>query len=472
MPRPFALVSRDEQLLDEFRSEVATPSDSAVTHFTSAEPAARQALNSADPVTFLDVRSSADLQLADDVLQHLMTQPESVVTLIPICDGGYPRELAATLGLLAAATIQTPFDESEIAVALQFLSDRHQARSGRKIPPSCSIEAGDLNLTTFTRDLFPVLDQLVRVASRNVTLLLVGETGSGKTTLGHLIHLLSQRSDKPFHNVACGALPRDLIESELFGHVRGAFTGADRSKVGRFEAANNGTLLLDEIDILGPKEQGKLLKVIESGEFELVGSNETRTSSARLIVASNVDLDKLAAEDRFRTDLYYRLNVLEFRLPLLRDRPLDIVQLAMQFVDECCTEHSIEIETVDLDYLEAIRRYTWPGNLRELKNHMQRAVLLSSDARLTVNDLSHVVISAQFEEAAKQEQKATTEWSLSDRIARSERQMLDEALSAHNQKRTVTAKALGLSRVGLYKKMKKYGMLDSQKETAGVEQFS
>lgn len=468
MPRPFALVSRDEQLLDQFRSEVAAPAGSAVTHFGSAEPAASQALNSAGPVTFLDVRSSADLELAGDFLQQLMTQHGSVVTLIPICDGGYPRQLAATLNLLAAATLQIPFNETEIAEALQFLSARHQARSGRKIPECCSIEAGDLSLTTFTEELFPVLDQLVRVASRHVTLLLVGETGSGKTTLARLIHLLSQRSDKPFHNVACGALPRDLIESELFGHVRGAFTGADRSKVGRFEAADNGTLLLDEIDILGPKEQGKLLKVIESGEFELVGSNETRTSSARLIVASNVDLDKLTSEDRFRTDLYYRLNVLEFRLPLLRDRPLDIVQLAMQFVDDCCTEHGIEIEAVDLDYLEAIQRYTWPGNLRELKNHMQRAVLLSSDGRLTVNDLSHTVINAQFEEAARQEQKAATEWSLSDRVARSERQMLDEALSAHNFKRTATAKALGLSRVGLYKKMKKYGMLDNQRDTAGV----
>ena len=468
MPRPFALVSCDEELIEQMASEVASPQESVLIPFELADPAASYALSAATPVTFLDVRSSEDLSLADSFLRQLMQHPDKVVTVVPICDGGYPQKLATMLDMLATSVVQYPLDEVQITDALSFLSERHQARSGRKIPEECLIEAGELGFRTFTPELFPILDQLVRVASRNVTLLLVGETGSGKTTLARLLHMMSQRRDKPFHNVACGALPRELIESELFGHVRGAFTGADRSKVGRFEAAGNGTLLLDEIDVLGPKEQAKLLKVIESGEFELVGSNETRVSAARLIVASNVDLDKLTAEERFRSDLYYRLNVLEFRLPLLRDRPLDIVQLAMQFVDECCLEHGIEVQTVDLDFLDAIQRYSWPGNLRELKNHMQRAVLLSTDGRLTINDLSHAIISAQFDEEAKDEQKAAAEWSLSDRVARSEQQMLDEALRANNYKRTATAKALGLSRVGLYKKMRKYGMLDNQKETASL----
>lgn len=468
MPRSFALVSQDDQLLEQLASEEVISSDSERSSFPVASQAAAHALSTAAPVTFLDVRSSADLSLAESFLRQLMEHPEKVVTIVPVCDGGYPQSLAAMLDMLATAVVQFPFRKSQIADAMSFLSERHQARAGRKIPDECLIEAGELKFRTYTPELFPMLDQLVRVASRNVTLLLVGETGSGKTTLARLLHHLSQRRDKPFHNVACGALPRELIESELFGHVRGAFTGADRSKVGRFEAAGNGTLLLDEIDILGPKEQAKLLKVIESGEFELVGSNETRVSAARLIVASNVELDKLAAEDRFRSDLYYRLNVLEFRLPLLRDRPLDIVQLAMQFVDECCLEHGIEITTVDLDFLDAIQRYSWPGNLRELKNHMQRAVLLSADGRLTINDLSHTVINAQFDDDSKDEQNAATEWSLSDRVARSEQKMLDEALRANNFKRTATAKALGLSRVGLYKKMRKYGMLDNQKETASM----
>lgn len=468
MPRPFALVSIDDQFSYEFDSSVAAPLEVKPTRFDAADAACEYALSSEFPVTFLDVRSSADISLAEEFLQKLMASPDKVVTLVPICDDGYPQKLATYLDMLATAVVEYPFDELKVTDALEFLSNRQQAKTGCKIPQSCTIEGGELSFKTYTPELFPVLDQIVRVASRNVTLLLVGETGSGKTTLARLLHMLSQRRDKPFHNVACGALPRDLIESELFGHVRGAFTGADRSKVGRFEAAGNGTLLLDEIDILGPKEQGKLLKVIESGEFELVGSNETRTSLARLIVASNVDLDRLTAEDRFRTDLYYRLNVLEFRLPLLRERPLDIVQLAMQFVDECCAEHGIEINAVDLDFLEAIKRYGWPGNLRELKNHMQRAVLLSSDERLTVNDLSHGVIAAQFEETVHEEKATTSEWSLSDRVARTERQMLDEALRANNHKRTATAKALGLSRVGLYKKMRKYGMLDNQNETAGI----
>jgi DNA-binding NtrC family response regulator len=292
MARPFALVSRDEQFFIQFSAAIFPSFDTTPANFDSADAACKFALNSDTPVTFVDVRSTADLKLAGDFLNQLMEHPDAVVKVIPVCDGGYPRQLATTMDMLATEAIQYPFEESQIVSSLEFLSQRHQAQAGRKVPRSSTIDAGELSLTTFTPELFPVLEQLLRVASRNVTLLLVGETGSGKTTLAQLIHLHSQRRDKPFHNVACGALPRALIESELFGHVRGAFTGADRSKVGRFEAAGNGTLLLDEIDILGPKEQGKLLKVIETGEFELVGSNETRVSAARLIVASNVDLDQ------------------------------------------------------------------------------------------------------------------------------------------------------------------------------------
>lgn len=462
MSRSFALVTRDFDLVQSVDSLLLSSGLTPLTHHDDAESARRAALSNDTPVVLLDVRTNASLNLAQEFLEELMPHYGDVVTLVAVTDGGYPRVLATYLDALSTSSIHWSDDEARMAPELEALDQLTPARSGRKIPECCEIEAEGLRLSTMTPALFPVLQQLVRVASRNVTLLLVGETGSGKTTLARLIHLLSQRRDKPFHNVACGALPRDLIESELFGHVRGAFTGADRSKVGRFEAAGSGTLLLDEIDILGPKEQGKLLKVIETGEFELVGSNETRMSSARLIVASNVELEKLIADERFRSDLYYRLNVLEFRLPPLRERPLDITQLAMKFIEECCTEHEIEINSIDVDFLDAIRRYSWPGNLRELKNHMQRAVLLSSEGRLTVNDLSQCVVSAQFEEAAEEQRQATSEWSLSDRVARTEKSMLEEALRANNYKRTATAKALGLSRVGLYKKMRKYGMLESQ----------
>jgi two-component system, NtrC family, response regulator AtoC len=416
------------------------------------------------PILFIDLRPSADLEAARELLDALVQQEETVLTVIPVCQGSYPRSVSVQADLLSHRCLIYPFQPRPVSEALDFLTERHQAKEAKAVPARREISADGISFGTYTSELFSLLDHLSRVAERNVTLLLVGETGSGKTTLGRLIHEMSERRDRPFHNISCGTLPPDLIESELFGHIRGAFTGAERSKVGRFEAAGTGTLLLDEIDILGPNEQGKLLRVIETGEFEPVGSTETRTSKARLVVASNVELKPLAERRKFRSDLYYRLNTLEFRLPPLRQRPLDIIPLAMQFVNELCLEHDIQLECIDIGFLEALKKYNWPGNLRELKNHMQRAVLLSeSSHRLTINDLSHEVVAAQFEVPADQvETPPEMEWSLSDRMASNERQLLEEALKANGQKRTTTAKALGLSRVGLYKKMRKHGLLDTQ----------
>ena len=186
---------------------------------------------------------------------------------------------------------------------------------------------------TSTPAMFEMLDELRIAAAHDVTVLLIGETGSGKTHLAHLIHELSPRSQHGFCTVACGALPPDLIESELFGHAKGAFTGAERDREGKFSAAGQGTLLLDEIDVLPLDHQAKLLRVIETGEYEPVGTNDTQTSNARLIVASNLDLETLVAKDRFRIDLFYRLNVLRFELLPLRERPRDMDYLARHFAD-------------------------------------------------------------------------------------------------------------------------------------------
>jgi DNA-binding NtrC family response regulator len=241
--------------------------------------------------------------------------------------------------------------------------------------------------------------------------------------------------------------------------VRGAFTGADRNKIGRFEAAGGGTLLLDEIDVLGPKEQANLLRVIEVGEFEPVGSTETRTSHARLIVASNVDLKTLTDRGQFRSDLYYRLNVLEFRLPPLRERPLDIVSLGLQFVEEACQKYGITIRQVHRDFLEALTAYHWPGNLRELKNQLQRSVLFCPGEDLNVTDLSPAILQTPVPTPHLTSAPEGLKWSLQQHVAASEQEMLHQALRAHGYSKTLTARALGISRVGLYKKMRRYGML-------------
>jgi transcriptional regulator with PAS, ATPase and Fis domain len=258
--------------------------------------------------------------------------------------------------------------------------------------------------------------------------------------------------------VACGALPPDLIESELFGYVKGAFTGADTDKPGKFAAADRGTLLLDEIDVLAPKQQAKLLRVIETGEYEPVGSNDTRISHARLIAASNIDLEKLVEADKFRRDLYYRLNTLSFHLPPLRERPWDIEYLARKFAIEHSRAHQIELKHIEPEFLAALRQYSWPGNIRELENVIRRAVLYCRDGVLTVADLPSTLRPANTGRSnhSPDRQHALT---LEERLRQVERRIIEETLQRNNYRRTETARELGISRITLYNKMKKLGIL-------------
>ena len=253
--------------------------------------------------------------------------------------------------------------------------------------PHKELHGESKSLVTFTPEMFETMDEIKVAARHNVTVLLIGETGCGKTFLARLIHELSDRRNERLCTVACGALPPDLIESELFGYVKGAFTGADKDREGKFAAAGSGTLLLDEIDVLPPDQQAKLLRVIETGEYEPVGSNETQYSKARLIVASNYNLEELVRGGSFRTDLYYRLNILNFRLLPLRQRPWDIEFLARKFALEHSRTHSIQLRSIEPAFLETLRQYHWPGNIREMENVIRRAVLYCHRGVLTVNDL-------------------------------------------------------------------------------------
>ncbi|REJ70598.1 MAG: sigma-54-dependent Fis family transcriptional regulator [Planctomycetota bacterium] len=315
------------------------------------------------------------------------------------------------------------------------------------------------SLITFTPAMFGILDELKVAAAHNVTILLIGETGSGKSYLARLIHEISPAADERFYTVACGALPPDLIESEMFGYVRGAFTGADRDKAGKFHAAGRGTLLLDEIDVLPAEHQAKLLRVIESGEYEPVGSNETALSEARLVVASNYDLESLVEQGSFRRDLYYRLNVLSFRLPPLRERPRDIDFLARQFAFAHARKHAVEIRDIDETFVEALRHYAWPGNVRELENVIRRAVLYCQRGTLTVADLPSPLRPSENPRPAPpgDDRKGTLEW----RVGSAERQIIEDTLRRNANRRQATAAELGISRVTLYNKMKKFGLLSS-----------
>ncbi len=456
------VLTHDLELFDRIQ-EFLGSLDCQAVRAEDCETAFEQISGQSLPTVILDVRPGADLTGAAAFLERVAFGEIPALNVLTVEGRSLPVEVAALADLLSQVKLPADGIWGQSAELIASVRQVLESRRAQPVPRRFVTEAGDVEISTFTPAMFPVLENLLRVAHRDVTLLIIGATGTGKTTLAKFIHHRSPRRDRPFQTLACGALPADLIESELFGHARGAFTGADRNKIGRFQAAGHGTLLLDEIDVLDPKQQAKLLRVIETGEYEMVGSTETKYSEARLVVASNVNLESLTENAKFRADLYYRLNVLEFPLPCLKDRPLDIVPLAMDFVHEFSAQHEIAIRLVHEDFLDALKRYSWPGNIRELKNHIRRAVLFCENGELTTGDLSPAILRAQYCESADFSEAGglRNTWTLSDRVAQSEKEMLKEALRAHDNNRTATAKALGLSRVGLYKKLRRLGILQS-----------
>jgi len=255
--------------------------------------------------------------------------------------------------------------------------------------------------------------------------------------------------------VSCGALPSDLMGSELFGHVRGAFTGADKEKTGRFQLADGGTVVLEEIDTLDLIQQAKLLRVLETGEFEPVGSNETHCVNTRVIVTSNVDLDSLVASNRFRADLYFRLSQLKFELPPLRKRLRDIVCLATAMIEQCCRENSLAVRHLHPEFLELLKAYIWPGNIRDLRNEIHRAVLFSRNGVLNPECLSPALV-REAQRIREQAEQIPVKPGLALDVTQAEVEAIERMLRAMDFNRAATARALGISRVTLYNKIRKY----------------
>lgn len=314
-------------------------------------------------------------------------------------------------------------------------------------------------LVNHTPSLTAMVDQLCIAAAHDVTVLIEGETGSGKTFLAKLIHDCSARRAGRFLVVSCGTLSSNLIASEFFGHAKGAFTGADMTKVGKFAAAGEGTILLDEIDTLGLEHQANLLRVIETGEFEAVGSNETQYCKARIIAATNWNLADAVERGSFRRDLYYRLHVISFHLPPLRHRPEDIGPLVRGMVARFGTKFNKKLFSISPDALRALEAFPWPGNIRQLENVIQQAVLTSAGNELKLHHLSPAVTTRTVEgSAAIAANPNTYGGTLKQSRESTERANILRALEKAGQSRTRAAQLLGVSRVTLYKKMKKYGL--------------
>lgn len=294
-----------------------------------------------------------------------------------------------------------------------------------------------------------VVHLATRVAATDSNVLITGESGTGKEHVARFIHARSKRAGQSFLKIDCASLPGELLEAELFGYERGAFTGATEAKPGRIEAAHKGTLALDEIAYLTTDAQAKLLRVIERREFERLGGRRTHKVDARLIALTNVDLDEAIKRRTFREDLYYRLNVIHIILPPLRERRADIRKLAQEFLKASAAKHGRRARELSPEALALLQTYAWPGNVRELANIIERAVVVtgSDEARIEAKDLPETLRAAirlQEREGARQT------------LAELESVYIAETLRWANGNKSAAARALGISRKNLYEKIARY----------------
>jgi DNA-binding NtrC family response regulator len=341
---------------------------------------------------------------------------------------------------------------------------------GTSTPESDDRPAGRLNGQVIGRDyrMQKVFDLVEAVADSRTTVLITGESGTGKSMVARAIHQQSSRAEKPFVTMACGSIPETLLESELFGHVKGAFTGADRDKQGKLLAAHEGTLFLDEINSATPALQLKLLRVLQEKQFEPVGSSETVSVDVRFVLASNASLEALVREGQFREDLYYRINVVNLELPPLRQRESDIPLLVEHFLEKYSRETGRTVTGVDEEVMRLLRRYTWPGNVRELENAIERAVVLSSapviDAEVLPEKVRHQQPDGQpgFREKRRNPQGLLPDrWTpqpLREALKEPEKRIILAALQANDWNRQKTAEVLDINRTTLYKKIKQYDL--------------
>jgi Nif-specific regulatory protein len=307
------------------------------------------------------------------------------------------------------------------------------------------------NLVGTSGPMHQVYEQIAQVARTNTTVLLRGESGTGKELIAHAIHYNSPRSKKPFIKVSCAALPQDLIESELFGYEKGAFTGAYASKKGRFEAAEGGTLFLDEIGDLNLATQVKLLRILQEREFERLGGTETIRTNIRLIAATNKDLEKAIAASEFREDLYYRLNVFAIFVPPLRERKPDVLLLADHFLEKFSKEHSKNVKRIATPAIDMLSSYHWPGNVRELANVIERAIVVCDSQVIHAH---HLPPTLQTAEASGTGQTTT----LRDSLEAFEKDALQDALKSARGNRAKAARLLATTERIFNYRVRKYGI--------------
>jgi len=454
------LVVDDELNLRDSLAELITGEGFRVTLAADGEEAVtllRQ--DSFEPdVVFLDVRMPKLDGL--EVLQIIQAERLTGAPIVVISAFGDSSKMIEAMRLGAYDYVTKPLDLDEILSILHRAAEQRrlsQSAEAKRLPKKEeATETDRFEMLGTSRAMREVFKQIGRLAATDATVLITGESGTGKELVATAVHNHSARSRKPFVAVNCGALPENLVEAELFGHERGAFTGAERQKKGRFELAHTGTLFLDEVVELAPAAQVKLLRALQERRFQRVGGTETVAVDVRVIAASNQDLKQAVAEKRFREDLYYRLSVIEVRLPPLRGRRGDVPQLAEYFLEQAAIRHKLSVKVLSDEALRGLLAYDFPGNVRELENMIERAVI---NAGAAVEVLSAAQL---FDQTVlnrdQQTNRSFLDLPFKEAVAALERELIRRALEATNNNRAEAARCLGINRRLLYSKLEEHGI--------------
>ena len=452
--RRVLLVDDDRHLLESMGTWLATEQQYEVALAANSNDARKVLQESEIDIALIDMRLGDEdgLNLLAETKKHHPQVVTLLMTGYATIDTGVEAIRAGAFDLLTK-----PLIDEEILIAFdRALSQQQVLEENEKLKLQLDKRFARNSIIGDDYRMQKTFELIDNIADTRATVLITGESGTGKSLIARAIHQRSNRRKAPFVEVACGALPDNLLESELFGHVAGSFTGATKNKIGKFKQADGGTIFLDEIGTASQSLQVKLLRVLQELEFEQVGGTETFKVNTRIVLATNEDLEQAVADGRFRQDLYYRINVINIELPSLRERLSDIPVLAHHFLNRICEEEGKQITGFDEVANQALQQYEWPGNVRELQNIVERSVLLGKGPVLGIEDLpAHIKACEVATTKFTPTQKRMT---LKEALEGPERQIILQCLRENNWNRNATAEQLGVNRTTLYKKMKKLGL--------------